>query len=282
MKAPAIRWSVGLALMAFAAPAAAQQEPVRLQLPEARRLNGQAYALEMFDSIVIDAHGAPHNAARAARFRFHFSDAGAEADARVSASLTIDSLTMSLGTPHGDEVSLTHGLAGTRVPLQYRRTGGGASYADDVPLVDFSDMGGAFPLSSLIDPVFPALASRPVRVGDSWEQWWVRRRIDGGAASERQVTSRYTLAALEMRDGETVARVIVSTRGDAVPGLAAAGAVEASGFVVIRVSDGVVLEVSSEETVGGLWGFEGESFPYRQRARVRAVNTSLGRTSTPE
>jgi hypothetical protein len=96
------------------------------------------------------------------------------------------------------------------------------------------------------------------------------------------VTSRYTLAALEMRDGETVARVIVSTRGDAVPGLAAAGAVEASGFVVIRVSDGVVLEVSSEETVGGLWGFEGESFPYRQRARVRAVNTSLGRTSTPE
>lgn len=268
-------WVLGLALAVFAAPAAAQS-PLQLKLPDAGQIDGQGYALELSESIVIDAHGASHNAARGVRFGFRFSGARTEADAWVSAALTIESLTMSLSTPHGDEVSLTHGLVGTSLPLRYRRSGGGTSYSADVPLVDFTEMGGAFPLSALIDPVFPALSNRSLRTGESWEHWWVRKQIDGGAATERSVTSRYTLAAFETRNGQPVVRVNVSTRGEAVPGLAAAGPLEANGFVLIRASDGVVLEVSSEETVSGAWSFMGEDFPYKQTTRLHLTNTSGG------
>jgi hypothetical protein len=43
--------------------------------------------------------------------------------------------------------------------------------------------------------------------------------------------------------------------------LLAAGTLEANGYVLIRRADGVVLEVSSEETLTGIWSSRGRSYP---------------------
>jgi hypothetical protein len=133
-------------------------------------------------------------------------------------------------------------------------------------------MGGSLPLTALIDPAFPGLPQAPVKVGESWEHWWTRTQIDGGELSVRQVATRFTLVALETNGGKTVARIAASTRAAADRSAAGAGAVSAEGFVLIRVEDGVVLEVSSEESVTGSWSFSGEQLPFKQTSKLRLVN----------
>jgi hypothetical protein len=261
-----------LLTLATAASLSAQAAPARLQLPAAARLDGQQYALEMKQDVGIDYHGSPHTASRAVRFQFGFSGSRAEAE-RVTSSLRIDSLRMFLGTPHGDQPELTHGLQGSSLSLTYRRDGREVTYAEPTPLIDFAEMGGALPLAALIEQVFPALSTSPVRVGESWEHWWVRQQVDGAAVTGRRVASRFTLAALETQAGKAVARIEVSTRADALPG-DRGGAITANGFVRIRVEDGVVLEVSSEETVSGIWLFETERLPFQQTTRLQARNVS--------
>jgi hypothetical protein len=263
--------------LATAASVSAQVAPVRLKLPTAARLNGQAYALEMKQEVGIDYHGSPHTASRLVRFRFGFSGSREDAD-RVTTFLRMDSLRTLVATPHGDQPEFTHGLQGSSLSLTYGRDGREVTYAEAPPLIDFGEMGGALPLSALIDQVFPALSASPVRVGDSWEHWWVRVQVDGAALTERRVASRLTLAALEMRGGKAVARVEVSTRADALPG-EQGGAVVANGVVLIRVEDGVVLELSSEETVSGVWLFETERLPYRQTTTLEARNVSVVATA---
>jgi hypothetical protein len=264
-----------LLVLASAASLSAQAAPVRLQLPTAPRLDGQTYALEMNQEVGIDYHGSAHTASRAVHFQFSFSGSRAESE-RVTTLLRMDSLRMFIGTPHGDQPELTHGLQGSSLSLSYRRDGREVTYAEPTPLIDFAEMGGALPLSALIEQVFPALSAAPVRVGESWDHWWVREQVDGAAVTERRVASRFTLAALETRAGKAVARVEVSTRADALPG-EQGGAITAHGLVLIRVEDGVVLEVSSEETVSGIWYFEAERLPFQQTTKLSARNvTAVG------
>ena len=46
---------------------------------------------------------------------------------------------------------------------------------------------------------------------------------------------------------------------------------ESTGFFLIGIEDGVIQEVSIEESVAGGWDFGGEALPYRQTSTVHGI-----------
>ena len=261
------RSAVVLLSIGSTAPLAAQRDVSRLALPAPAQIEGRTYVAEMTQSIDIEAQKERHNVERQSRIRFTFRDARAEAGERVAVSVAVDSLRAAANTPHGRQVVDTRRSIGTAFDLVYARHGGPATYPGSVPELDFGAMGGRLYVSTLIDLAMPALPDRPVRVGDSWERRWIRRQVVGKTVTERPVTSRSTLDRLETRNGVRLARVEVTTRGTA------GDPFEATGHVLIGVSDGVVHEVLVTESMSGSWNFNGAELPLRQTTTLRLALT---------
>jgi hypothetical protein len=169
-------------------------------------------------------------------------------------------------------------MFGATVDLSYARTGGGAAYGGSVPAIDFATFGGSLPLSALLDYLFQPLPDRAVSAGDRWEHTWVRKQVDGGAVTTRNVVSRFTVASLERQGAGTVARVNVETRSSDAGG-ASGDAFQSSGFFLIGVQDGLVREVSIEDTTSGPWDFGGEPLSYKQTSRVHVLGAGVRPTA---
>jgi hypothetical protein len=110
--------------------------------------------------------------------------------------------------------------------------------------------GGPFPVSIMIDLAFPPMPEQSVQVGDSWERVHARNQVDVGATpTAGNITSHYTLAGFERNDGVWLARLDVASNGDLTGGTDSIGKLEATGFILLGVDDGIVREVSLQESV---------------------------------
>jgi len=248
--------TLGLLCLAIAC-ARAPEGPVQLMLMQPSDAAGLAYSAEMLQSIVFESPSGVLNAEREYQIRFQFDDAQARGGDSVSVSARLDSVRAIMVSPHGRQVVDTRILHGKTFAFTYARIGGAPTYPSAPPAADFGMFGGAFPVSIMVDFLFPPMPDQPVQVGDAWERVHVRRQVDGGATpTEGSITSRYTFAGFEKRAGAWLARLEVAGSGALVGADAhsetatdGAGTLEATGFILLGVADGIVREVSLQESV---------------------------------
>jgi hypothetical protein len=246
--------AIAVLLCAAAACARAPADPVRLTLTQASDVAGHAYAAEMVQSITFALPTGTQRGEREYRIRFTFADAQPAAADSVDVTARLDSVRAIMSSPHGRQVVDTRTLLGRTFPLRYARSGGAPSYTASPPAADFGMFGGAFPVSIMVDFLFPRMPDQPVQVGDGWERVHVRRQVDGGSVlTEGNITSRYKLAGYENHDGVRLARLEVASSGDigevGAQGSGSTGRLESTGFILLGTLDGSVREASMEESV---------------------------------
>jgi hypothetical protein len=247
----------------------------------AAKAEGRSFRGNLQQTIEVDlpgaanAHGSSENTLqREVYVRFHFDRARAGSGDSTIVPAILDSLIAVMSSPHGRQVVDTRPLYGARFTLTYALAGGPPAWSAAPPAADFGDMmGGAFPVSALVDHAFLPLPDKAVATRGSWERQWTRRQVDGNVPTESRVNSRFTLGRTEQREGVRVARVTVTSQGQlTLAGGGAwprAGQVEATGWILVGVEDGIVREVSLEETATGWVAMGDQQLPFRQKATIR-------------
>jgi hypothetical protein len=236
--------------------AGAQNAPLRAAAPDA--LRGRSYGVTF--SQVVAFQGEFHGAemARAAQFRVTLNPV---AGTRGALSVRIDSARGSASNPHAREVLDLRPMIGTALQATYADSGRPVTWSAQGPTVGFGEIGGSLPLTTLLDPLFPALPARAVRANDTWERTWTQQALIGQKETRVTLRTRYTVDRIESLDGAQVVRVRFTTAptGAAVPGTTS------TGTMVVGV-DGVLRELRIEESrEGNDWDFNGNILNYVQR-----------------
>jgi hypothetical protein len=257
------RLAVAFAALGFvtaSAPAVASQTPV-LKMPAPSALNGRSYGIEFSNVVSFTGRdGAEMNRT----VRFHVT-LNAAAGGR-GLSVRMDSARGSASNPHARSVLDLRSFVGTSLGVTYADSGKPVKWETAGPTVDFADASGALALSLLLDPMFPALPARDVRAGTTWERTWSRTALVGQQAHTTAVRTRYTVDKTERVGGVTGWRVSFVTTP-----VAGAAHVDQSGGSMLVGADGVLHELTLEETTSGRWEFNGEQLPYTQREQVRVA-----------
>ena len=242
---------------------AGAQGAVAIPRPDVARLDGRDYRIELRHDVGVESPDGRREIGRELRLRVRAVAEPVPAGAgRVA--LRIDSIRASATTPHARELVDTRRHRGARVALRYD-AGGGAPTVEGAPTVDFASVGGELPLASLLALVVAPVPGGALRVGHAVDRSWPRQSIDGNTASDRPVTARLTLRAVEGRGAGRVARIEILTRAAAT---ADAGAIEGRGTALVEVATGVLRELSLDETTSGTYRF-GDGLPYRQTTTIR-------------
>ena len=242
---------------------AGAQGAVAIPRPDAARLDGRDFRVELRHDVGIESPEGRRDIGRELRLRVRALAEPAQGAGRRVA-LRVDSIRASATTPHARELVDTRRHRGTRVVVGYD-AGGGAPTVEGAPTVDFASVGGELPLASLLALVVAPVPGGALRVGESVERSWPRESIDGNTASDRPATARLTLRAVEGRGAGRVARIEIVMRAAAT---ADAGAIEGRGTALVEVATGVLRELSLEETTSGTYRF-GDGLPYRQTTTIR-------------
>lgn len=247
----------------LALSAAGAQDAVAVPRPDATRLDGRDYRIELRHDVDLETPDGRREIRRELRLRVRAAAERPQGGNRQVA-LRIDSIRASATTPHARELVDTRRHRGARGAVRYDAAGG-PPIVEGAPTVDFASVGGELPLASLLALVVAPVPGAAVRVGRTVEQRWPRRSIDGNTPSDRPVTARLTLRAVEGRGADRVARVDIATRA---PATADAGAIEGRGTALVEVATGVLRELSLDETTSGTYRF-GDGLPYRQTTTIR-------------
>jgi hypothetical protein len=245
-----------LVVSATVATAQGTAPPLRAAAPDA--LRGRSYGVTFSQVVAFqgDYHGAEMT--RSAQFRVTLSPA---AGARGALVVRVDSARGSASNPHAREVLDLRPMMGTSLQATYADSGRPVTWSERGPTVSFGEIGGAIPLTALLDPIFPALPNRAVRASDTWERTWSTFAIVGQKEVQLTVRTRYQVERVETVDRAQVVRV----RFTSTPiGGAVAGATS-TGTMLVGV-DGVLRELRIEETHNGNdWDFNGNTLTYAQR-----------------
>jgi hypothetical protein len=230
--------------------------PLRAAAPDA--LRGRSYGVTFSQVVAFqgDYHGAEMG--RATQFRVTLAPV---AGARGAVSVRVDSARGSASNPHAREVLDLRPLMGTSLQATYTDSGRPAVWAATGPTVSFGEIGGSLPLTTLLDPIFPALPARPVRANDTWDRTWTQTALVGQKEVRIAVRTRYVVERIETVAGAQVVRVRFTTTptGPAIPGSTS------SGTMLVGV-DGVLRELRIEESrEGNDWDFNGNILSYTQR-----------------
>jgi hypothetical protein len=250
---------------------AGAQGAVAIPRPDAARLDGRDYHIELRHDVGVESPEGRREIGRALRLRVRALAEPVQGGTRQVA-LRIDSIRASATTPHARELVDTRRHRGARVVVRVAAADG-ASTVQGAPTVDFASVGGELPLASLLALVVAPVPGGALRVGQAVERAWPRQSIDGNTASDRPVTARLTLRAVAGRGADRVARIEIATRAAAT---ADAGAIEGRGMALVEVATGVLRELSLDETTSGTYRF-GDGLPYRQATTVRIARAEAAR-----
>jgi hypothetical protein len=252
------RTLLAVALLIISSMEAHAQNAAPLRAAEPDALRGRGYGVTF--SQVIAFQGEYHGAemARNAQFRVTLSPV---AGTRGAIAVRIDSARGSASNPHAREVLDLRPLMGTSLQATYADSGRPVTWSQSGPAVGFGEIGGSLPLTTLLDPLFPALPARAVRANDTWERTWTQQALIGQKEVQISVRTRYVVERIQALDGAQVARVRFTTSptGAAVPGTTSAG-------TMLVGLDGVLRELRIEESrEGNDWDFNGNILTYMQR-----------------
>lgn len=249
--------------------------PVSLRLMSAADAEAKVFTAEYTQTLALEGEQRV-DIVRDLRLRWHLEGAAAAGDS-VRATARFDSARGSVSSPHGRQIIDLRKLRGAAMPIAWAPSGGPPRVEGAPPAADFGEMMGApMPVSHIVAHAFPAMPGRPVQAGDRWERTWTREAMDGVTGTRGQVTGRFRLARIEKVGGRDIARIEVTWHGDSPAAPAGGqskppGPVDGRGTILIGVVDGVVRDVSFEETTTGSALFGPGAVGYRQTVSVRVT-----------
>lgn len=236
-----------------------------LAAPTPEALRGKGYGVEFTQTMAFQGERAGNAIGRETRLRVTF-DAGQRRGNTNEAVVRVDTARGSLSTPHNREVLDLRNLQNTRFTITYGDSGAPATWPATPAGLAFGD-GSEIPFATLLGQLIPALPMRAARTGDTWERSWTRRSMNGQERAQHAVTTRYTLEAITQSAGTRVARVrFVTTSGAGAPPVFKSG-----GTMLVGADDGVLRELTLEESSTGNWDFNGEMLPFIQTDVTKLV-----------
>lgn len=248
-------------LVVFGGIPTAAAQSTSLAAPQPAALTDRSYGVAFLQTMALQGESQGMSIVRDARLRVTFG-AGRRRGALNEVALVVDSARGSTTNPHAREVLDLRSLRGSQVVVTYGDSG--ATWPTPVPDLSFGDY-GKLPLSSVLDPLFPALPARAMAAGATWERSYTRRSLHGADAVTHPITVRYTLQRYDVVRGTRLARITF----DVVADPSSPTGFKSSGAMLVGAGDGLLHELTVEETASGIWLFQGNEFPFIQTNALR-------------
>jgi len=250
---PARVWAIGLAAVTACSGGTGTQGPVDLRFasgsaPVTYRTVYQQ-SIEWGEALVV----------RTYRVRYVMA-AGVGPAAPGPMDVVLDSMGVTVSTPHGQQTLDTRHMIGTEFTITLPQRGGTPTYTDEPVFEMPGVLEQRVTLSRLMDYGFPHLPDHPVNVGDTWSATWSRPQIEVQLTMPAELTTEYTLTGWETVDGVDCVRIVgrvtgaMSSRTERSegPAIKYAGTLEGELTWLFDPVAGRVLRVSGEESSDGV------------------------------
>ncbi|MDX1395413.1 MAG: hypothetical protein R3195_13575 [Gemmatimonadota bacterium] len=256
------------ALAALTACSAGPEGPVELRLssPPAETSFRASYRQD------IDWGQTPVSREYGARYTMR-----AGSDTPGGAPATLDSLAITVHTPHGSQSLDTRALVGESFGVSVPPRGGPATFTDE-PVFEMPGLlEGRVALSRLVDYGFPPLPDEPVRPGDVWTARHGRPHAEGQIIVRAEIETEMRFAGWETVGNVECVRLEGRIRGTAAGGAPQArgpeveydGDIDGSVEWLLDPATGVVLRATVEEVSEGVLAAGRAETPMRQVTRIR-------------